>query len=68
MGFKIKITCGLKDTTRNLSIDDYLPEYFIPRIGDTIIWKNLYWDVYNVVIDYSDNEIRVYVKDSDKFK
>lgn len=68
MSYKIKITCGLNDTKRSVSPNDYLPEDFIPRVGDTIVWKDLFWDVKSVVIDYAYNEIRVWVKDSEWFK
>lgn len=72
MEYKIQITCGLDDTKRDVCPhhylpSDYFPSGFVPRIGDTIVWRDLYWDVRNVVIDHAYKEIRLWVKDSERF-
>lgn len=66
MDYKIQMTTGLYNTKKDM-VEDYLPNNFIPRIGDTIVWKGQYWDVKNVVIDYAYNEIRIWVMDSMRF-
>lgn len=43
MGYKIKICCGLDDSKRNtIPPNGYLPDDFIPRVGDTLILGNLF--------------------------
>lgn len=64
----IKIVCGLNDTKRSLPSNNILPSTFVPRIGDTVVWGDLFWDVDRIVIDYDVDEIRVWVIDSVKFK
>jgi hypothetical protein len=73
MEYKLKITSGLNDSKRSVTPHDYLPnDYFpngfIPRVGDTIVWKDLFWDVRSIVIDNAYSEIRIWVKDSEYFK
>lgn len=65
---EITIHVGINDTNRNSIPKGIIPNEFIPRIGDTLILENLYWDVKSVVIDYDTKEIRVWVKDSEHFK
>jgi len=73
MDYKIKITTGLADTNRSerpheLLPNGYFPLGFMPRVGDTIVWNNLYWDVRSVVIDSAYREVTIWVKDSEHFK
>jgi len=73
MQYKIQLTCGMDDTKRSVHPHDYLPDDyfpigFFPRIGETIVWKDLYWDVKSIVIDHAYKEIRIYVKDSVQYK
>lgn len=70
MDYKIKITSGLLDSKRKITPDELIEFHnnFVPRVGDTIVWKDVFWDVTNVVIDNDYNEIRIWVKDSERFK
>jgi hypothetical protein len=67
---KIKLTTSLKDSKRTVTpeCDIEFSDNFIPRIGDTIVWNNDYWEVKHVVIDNAYKEIRLYLKDSEFFK
>lgn len=67
MNMKIKTSVGLDDSKRNTLPNIELPNDFIPRIGDTLVINDLYWDVRSVVIDYAYKEIRVWIKDSVHF-
>jgi hypothetical protein len=64
MDYKITVNCGLSDTKRMFAPNCELPNDFIPRVEDTLVLNDLYWDVYAVVMDYHYKEIKVWVKDS----
>lgn len=40
---------------------------FVPRVSDTLIINRHYWEVKCVLVDTSNNEIFVFVKDSSHF-
>lgn len=64
---RIQISCGLADTKREIYPSGNLKKEFVPRVGDTIVWNNLYWTVKDVVIDYHYDKITIWVKDSETF-
>jgi len=56
----ITLNKQLADGTTTFNV---LPSDFIPRVGDSIIYRDDRYVVHNVVVDYDLGEIRVWVKD-----
>jgi len=53
---------------RDEIVNQDLPENsFVPRIGDTIVIGRYYWDVESIVVDYEQDDIRIYLMDSKQF-